>query len=357
MKKLRTAAVGLGWVCVHRHLPVMEQGKDYEVIGVIDRSAGRAREVMKRRGYQHFAETEVLSTVDWLRDVDIITVATAPMSHYSLIRQALELGKHVLTEKPFTMSVAEGEELVQLARTKGLCLAIVHNFQFARSTKELFREIREGKIGAIRSVNAIQIGNPQRRLPTWYDTLPLGLMYDESPHLLYLTRAVAGEIQLLRSLVHKSSVGLNTPARMDVFFESPQVHGPVTLSCNFESPLSEWCLMVFGEHKLGIVDVFRDIYISLPNDRSHETAEVFRTSLFAAGQHFWQHVVSGIPHLRGRLFYGNDEVFSRFADGIRGISERLLPIGPESALAVLKLQHAIIDAQERVGNGISKCGS
>jgi len=327
----------------------MERGNDFEVVGVIDRSPGRAREVMRRRGYRHFAETDVLSTVDWLKDVDVITVATAPMSHYSVIQQALELGKHVLTEKPFTMKVEEGEELVELARSRGLCLAIVHNFQFARSTKKLLREINEGGIGAIRSVNAIQIGNPERRLPTWYDTLPLGLMYDESPHLLYLTRAVAGEIQLLRSLVHGSTTGLNTPARINAFFDSPKVCGPITLSCNFESPLSEWHLMVFGEHKLGIVDIFRDIYISLPNDRVHEALQVFRTSVYTAGQHFWQHIVSGFPHLRGHLFYGNDEVFSRFADAIRGMRDRLWPIGPESALAVLKLQHAIIEKQEHVG--------
>lgn len=350
-KRLRIASVGLGWVCLHRHLPVMEGGRDFEVIGVVDRSPGRARDVMTQRGYQHFADTDVLSTIGWLNDVDAITVATAPMSHYSVIRQALELGKHVLTEKPFTMNIAEGEELVQLAKSRGLCLAIVHNFQFARSTKKLFREIRGGKIGAIRSVNAIQVGNPQRRLPNWYDSLPLGLMYDESPHLLYLMRAVAGELRLLRSLVHKSTAGLNTPARIDAFFESPRVNGPVTLSCNFESPLSEWYLMVFGEQKLGIVDVFRDIYVSLPNDHSHGTAEVFRTTLYASGQHFWQHVVNGIPHLRGRLFYGNEEVFSRFADAIRGKMDSLQPIGPESALAVLKLQHAIIDRQERLGSG------
>src|SRR5262245_53902146 len=107
-RKLRVASVGLGWVCLHRHLPVMERRKDFEVIGVIDRSPGRAREIMRQRGYQHSAETDLLSSVDWLKDVDAITVSTAPMSHYSVIRQGLELGKHVLTEKPFTMTVAEG---------------------------------------------------------------------------------------------------------------------------------------------------------------------------------------------------------------------------------------------------------
>jgi predicted dehydrogenase len=346
MNRVRVAAVGLGWVALHRHLPVMKRSPDFEVVGVIDSSPGRAREVMSQRGYPHCAETRDLAGVGWLRDVDAITVATAPMSHYSTIRQALELGKHVLTEKPFTMTVAEGEELVELAEAKNLRLAIVHNFQFARSTKLLQRDIQKGMLGPLRAVNAVQFGNPGRRLPLWYDQLPLGLMYDESPHLLYLIRAVAGEVQLSRSLTHPSSTGLNTPARIDAFFESPTFRGPITLSCNFESPVSEWYLMVFGENRLGIVDVFRDIYISLPNDGSHKTGNVFRTSLYATGQHLWQHVVSGIPHLRGRLFYGNDEVFSRFARAIRGSAQELTPIGPQSALAVLRLQHAIVDRQE-----------
>src|SRR6185312_13861328 len=222
-----------------------------------------------------------------------------------------------------------------------------HNFQFARSTKLLLRDIATGVLGRIHAINAVQFGNPSRRLPKWYDELPLGLMYDESPHLLYLLRAVAGEIRLNRSLTHPSTKGLNTPARIDAFFESARIHGPITLSCNFESPVSEWHLIVSGENRLGIVDVFRDIYISLPNDRAHETGDVFRTSLHATSKHLYQHLISGIPHLRGRLFYGNDEVFHRFACAIRGSIEQLAPIGPESALAVLRLQHAIIDNQER----------
>ncbi len=347
MRKLRVAAVGLGWVALHRHLPVMERSADLEVVGVIDRSPGRAREVMSQRGYRHCAEATDLASIEWLKDVDVITVATSPMSHYSVIRQALELGKHVLTEKPFTMTVAEGEGLVELAAAKNLRLAIVHNFQFARSTKLLQSDIQRGRLGSLRAVSAVQFGNPGRRLPQWYDQLPLGLMYDESPHLLYLIRGVAGEIQLSRSLTHPSSTGLNTPARIDALFESPTFHGPITLSCNFESPVSEWYLMVFGENRLGIVDVFRDIYISLPNDGPHKTANVFRTSLYATGQHLWQHLASGIPHLRGSLFYGNDEVFGRFARAVRGSVKELAPIGPQSALAVLRLQHAIIDRQER----------
>jgi len=89
VKKLQVAAVGLGWVALHRHLPVMKRSADFEVVGVIDRSEGRAKEVMAQRNYRYSAQTSNLANVEWLKDVDVITVATAPMSHYSIIHQAL----------------------------------------------------------------------------------------------------------------------------------------------------------------------------------------------------------------------------------------------------------------------------
>ena len=121
---------------------------------------------------------------------------------------------------------------------------------------------------------------------------------------------------------------------------------PATLRCNFDSPVSEWHVMAFGERGLGIVDVFRDIYVFLPNDGSHDTRGVLRTSLSATAQHWWQHVASGLPHLRGRLFYGNEEVFARFAAAIAGDAKALDPIGPDAALAVLELQHAVMARAE-----------
>jgi hypothetical protein len=78
------------------------------------------------------------------------------------------------------------------------------------------------------------------------------------------------------------------------------------------------------------VDIFRDIYLSLPNDGAHDARRVITTSLVATFQHWLQHLTSGIPHLRGQLFYGNDEVFARFAAAIGGDQNALAPIGPGS---------------------------
>jgi predicted dehydrogenase len=343
---VKIAAIGLGWVAQHRHLPVMDRSPRFEVVGVIDHSEGVARAVAEKRGYRRHTRASTLAAVPWLDEVDGITVATAPMAHYALVAEALAHRKHVLTEKPFTMTVAEGEDLVRAAATADRRLAIVHNFQFARSTLRLRRDIAHGALGAIRGLDAVQFGNPARRLPTWYEDLPLGLFYDESPHLLYLMRCIAGELKLARAFTVPSRTGLATPARIDAWFTTTPHHYPIKLSCNFESPVSEWYLVVFGEQAVGIVDVFRDIYVRLPNDGTHDTVHVLRTSLLGTAQHWLQHVVSGIPHLTGRLFYGNDQVFERFADAIGGDTAALAPVDAESALAVLKLQHAIIDRRE-----------
>ncbi len=324
----------------------MARNRAFEVVGVIDQAPGRARTVAQQRRYPHFAETDNLAAIDWLREVDAITVATAPMAHYSIVKQALQLEKHVLTEKPFAMTVQEGEELVRLAHANRRYLGVVHNFQFSTSMKCLLAEISAGTFGEIRGVNGVQFGNPSRRLPKWYEDLPLGLFYDESPHLLYLTRRLAGPIVLSRCLTFPSSTGLKTPAQMDVFFQSTSLNCPISLHLNFESPVSEWYLCVFGEQRVGIVDIFRDIYISLPNDGRHEGLEVVRTSLHATSQHLWQTLVRGLSHLTQRLVYGNDEVFERFSAAVGGKVEEPDPIGADSALAVLRLQHEILKKQE-----------
>src|SRR5262249_17284403 len=101
-----------------------------------------------------------------------------------------------------------------------------------------------------------------------------------------------------------------------------------------------------GEHTFGDVDLFRDIYVRLPNDGGHGAWPVLRTSLAATWSHWIEHLWSGPRHLAGALLYGNEEVFRRFASAIRG--ETADGISPEDALAVLRMQHEIIDRAERL---------
>jgi scyllo-inositol 2-dehydrogenase (NADP+) len=349
---VRIAAVGLGWVTLNRHLPALRKTRGIEVVGLVDRRYGHARTIARRMGVARHYEGDSLGAIPWLQEVDAFSIGTAPASHAALIRQALQLDRHVITEKPFAMQPREGEELVTLARARRKTLAIVHNFQFSRSVRRLQADIAAGRYGKIRFVHAQQLGNPARRLPVWYEELPLGLYYDESPHMFYLLRALApAPLRFLRAEVHPSTLGKRTPAWISAHYAGGSERIPVKLDLGFESPLSEWHIAVAGEHYLGDVDVFRDIYIRLPNDGAHTTWPVLRTSLAASLSHWVQHLVSGPAHLAGTLRYGNDEVFSRFVAAIRDSSEPQ-GVGSADALAVLRMQHEIIDRAERLGRAM-----
>jgi predicted dehydrogenase len=345
---VRIGVVGLGWVGQARHLPTIAGDQRFHLVGVADRRAERVQSVTERLGKIRGCAASRLSDIGWINEVDAISVATAPMAHHDLVREALGRGLHVITEKPFAMSVTEGSAMLQDSERTRKCLAVVHNFQFSRSMKRLKRDLADGRLGSVRGLRAVQLGNPSRRLPTWYDDLPLGLFYDESPHLLYLLSSVAGQLSLLKAVSAESRRGSPTPAQIDAWFAADRADYPITLSCNFESSISEWYLAVHGENFVGIVDIFRDIYLRLPNDGRHGTAQVIRTSVAATSQHWWQHLTSGIPHLAGKLRYGNDEVFERFGRAISGELEALQPIDAATAQRILTLQHAIITERERV---------
>jgi scyllo-inositol 2-dehydrogenase (NADP+) len=347
-KPLRVAAVGLGWVSLHRHLPVMRRDPAYELVGVIDRRPDHARAVARRLGLRRHHAGDRLAEVPWLDEVEAFVVGAAPGAHAALIGEALSLGRHVLTEKPFVMDPSEGERLVQLARENRLTLAIVHNFQFARSTRRLAADLQAGRYGTVRFIHARQLGNPMRRLPAWYEQLPLGLFYDESPHMFYLLRALApAPLRFLRAEVHPSTLGKQTPAWISAHYAAGPASIPVKLDMAFEAPLSEWHVSLAGERLLGDVDVFRDIYLRLPNDGLHTTWPVLRTSLRATWSHWAQHLLSGPRHLRGALHYGNEEVFRRFAAAVRS-GAPAQGIDAQDALAVLRMQHEVIDRAERI---------
>lgn len=346
MTRIRIGVVGLGWVSTHRHLPALRRNPRFEVVGVADRDGELAAACARKFGIRHHCAASQIDQVSWLDEVDAVDIVTAPMSHHPLVRDALRAGKHVITEKPFAMSLAQGEELVALAAERRRSLAVVHNFQFAPCMERLLADLANGRIGTIRSIVAFQWGNPKRRLPQWYEELPAGLFFDESPHLLYLIRRLApGPLRLVHVDSCPSTTGHVTPASVDASYRA-QADGreiPVSLSCRFEAPLSEWHVAVLGDHAAGIVDVFRDIYLRLPNDGAHVASTVLRTSWQASLQHWARHFINGPLHFSGRLLYGNPTVFESFG---RSIHEGSAPqhVAGQDALDVLRMQFEIISA-------------
>ena len=82
-------------------------------------------------------------------DVDAVVVATTAETHYDLVRRALELEKDVFVEKPLTLSVSQGEELVSLAGEKKRILMVGHILLYHPAVRTLKEYVTEGTLGHI----------------------------------------------------------------------------------------------------------------------------------------------------------------------------------------------------------------
>ena len=80
---------------------------------------------------------------------DAIAIATPAESHYQLTRKALLAGKHVFVEKPLSLTVEEGEELVELAEDKHLTLMVGHILQYHQAVIRLKELVDKGDLGKI----------------------------------------------------------------------------------------------------------------------------------------------------------------------------------------------------------------
>lgn len=92
---------------------------------------------------------------DFLLNIDAVYVRSLPKYHYQHIKQALELGKHVLCESPLTVDREQGEELLQIASEKKLVLMEAIKTAYATAYERLLLLLKGGKIGRVVSVDSI----------------------------------------------------------------------------------------------------------------------------------------------------------------------------------------------------------
>ncbi len=334
--------IGAGNIINTRHLPALKRhGDRFRITGILDIHGDRAaRTAAAFQIPYHAVYRSSLPDLPWVREAEAVIVGTPPKTHAAMIRAALQSGKHVLTEKPFVTDLSEGTELITMARRKNLILAVNHNFQFSHAFSQLQTLIDCGALGKIRSLSCSQITNDSRRLPVWADDLPMGLFYDETPHVFYLMRRFGGNIVIDHAYRVASMQKVNTPQILNVDLHAGVI--PATITINFESPVCEWYFTVFGTKQFAAVDMFRDILIVLPNDGQHLMKEVFRTSALATWQH-WRGVVSnGVQYLRHNLFYGIDRVHARFDDAVSGNPDAIAGISAADGLDVNRAQWDVI---------------
>jgi predicted dehydrogenase len=348
MKKVKVAIVGAGNISNTRHIPALKKMKSVEICGVI----GIRRKNIDRTAKQHGIEntlliengsfSEAMKKCEWLKSIDAIVIGAPPREHFVMVEAALLNNKHVLVEKPMTMDTNEADILIKLAKKQQRQLCVMHNFQFAAGMRKLESLIENGSLGDIVSFDEFQLTNKHRRLPEWYNDLPLGLFYDEAPHFMYLLERFGGKLKIENSFAYASPIkDDNTPTLLSVSLKAGSY--PAHIFLNFESPICEWFFVVSGTKKIIFYDLFKDILIVLPSDNEHYATDILKNSWRATIQYWVAFIKNGFMMVTGNLLYGHEIVMQKFINAIEKGEEVDQAINGHSGRRTVKYMQDIID--------------
>lgn len=154
---------------VVRNLAALEGS---QVLAIAEISASARKRAQK--AYPGVRVTGEVSEVMTSPEIDAIAVITPVWTHYELAKCALENGKHVFVEKPFTSNVEQGEALIELAQRKNLRIMVDHTFLFTGAVKKISQLLEEGALGKLYYYDStrVNLGLFQHDINVLWDLAP-----------------------------------------------------------------------------------------------------------------------------------------------------------------------------------------
>ncbi|MEO5895008.1 MAG: Gfo/Idh/MocA family oxidoreductase [Vicinamibacterales bacterium] len=210
-----------------------------EVVAVCDRSTPALQRA--QRAHPRVMLTSDSSEVLQSPDVDAVAVVTPVWTHYALAKAALENGKHVFVEKPFTSNVQQAEELIELAERKNLKIMVDHTFLFSGAVKKIREIVDAGTLGPLYYFDStrVNLGLFQH---------DVSVVWDLAPHDLSVMDAIIG--QQPEALVATGANHLNGVA--DMAFITIYFPGNVIahVNVNWLSPVKIRMTLIGGRDKM-----------------------------------------------------------------------------------------------------------
>ena len=143
---LRIGVIGYGYwgPNIVRNLHALES---CDLSMISDRSAAALKRA--QRTYPGVALTTDCNDILQSPDIDAVAVITPVWTHFDLAKAALENGKHVFVEKPFTSTPQQAEELIELAERKNLKIMVDHTFLFSGAVRKIRDIVDAGTLGKL----------------------------------------------------------------------------------------------------------------------------------------------------------------------------------------------------------------
>lgn len=203
---IKTAVIGYGLSAKTFHLPFITLQPQLELVAISSSQPELRLDYPEITHYQNADELIRLS------DAELVVITSPNDSHYLLAKQALLAGKHVLVEKPFVLTEADGRELFELADIEQRQLFVFHNRRFDGDFLTLQQLLQSVELGSIRYFEShFDRFRPVPR-PRWREQQGegTGILYDLGPHLIDQAIALFGAPEALTARCRALRQGSDT---------------------------------------------------------------------------------------------------------------------------------------------------
>ena len=213
--------------------------RDCQVVAICDMNASaqeRARQI-----YPGVTVTGDFSEVLTSTGIDVVAVVTPVWTHYDLTKQALENGKHVFVEKPFTANSAQAEELIELAEKKHLKIMVDHTFLFTGAVKKIRQLIDDDVLGQLYYYDStrVNLGLFQH---------DVNVIWDLAPHdLAIMDYTIKLKAEALVATGEGHFNGPEDVAYITVYFPDKII---AHINVNWLSPVKVRTTLIGGEKKM-----------------------------------------------------------------------------------------------------------
>ena len=213
-KILRVGIVGFGISAKVFHAPFVTTMKDkYELVAVLERSRSESKEK-----YPFIKLVRSMEELVSDRSIDLIVVTTPNETHFPYTKLSLEAGKHVVLEKPFTITTSEGMDLVNLAKRSPTILSVYQNRRYVGDFRTIKELLSKNMLGDVHTYEAHYDRYRSEARPQAWREAPepgSGILYDLGAHLINQSFCLFG---LPKNIM--ADIRLQRPhARVDDFFD------------------------------------------------------------------------------------------------------------------------------------------
>ena len=174
-------------------------------------------------------------------DIDAVAVVTPVWTHFELAKAALENGKHVFVEKPFTSTSAQAEELIELAERKNLQIMVDHTFLFSGAVRKIRELVDNGTLGPLYYFDStrVNLGLFQH---------DVSVVWDLAPHDLSIMDHIIGEQpEAVVATGGKHLNGLADMAFITIYFPGNVI---AHVNVNWLSPVKVRTTLIGGKDKM-----------------------------------------------------------------------------------------------------------